>query len=122
VWWNGSLLSLATSDPLLGYLVKINPATGEITAIGATGLGSNAFSFAKVGGKLYLTDFSNNLYSVDPQTGAATFIGQPGFRPTQTLLLPPTPMAPSIFAMRLSLALAENCMRPSIRLTCFRPL
>jgi hypothetical protein len=81
VWSNGSLLSLATSDPLLGYLVKINPATGEITAIGATGLGSNAFSFAKVGGKLYLTDFSNNLYSVDPQTGAATFIRATGIPP-----------------------------------------
>jgi hypothetical protein len=81
VWWNESLLSLATSDPLLGYLVKINPATGEITAIGATGLGSNAFSFAKVGGKLYLTDFSNNLYSADPQTGAATFIRATGIPP-----------------------------------------
>src|ERR1700752_1834499 len=28
VWWNGSLLSLASSDPIAGYLVKINPATG----------------------------------------------------------------------------------------------
>jgi hypothetical protein len=60
------LLSLATSAPLLGDLVKINPVTGEV---GATGLGSNAFSFAEAGRKLYLTDFSNNLYSVDPQTG-----------------------------------------------------
>jgi len=74
VWRKGSLLSLATSDPAAGYLVKINPQTGEITLIGPTGLGYNAFDLAEVNGKLYLTDFSNNMYSVDPQTGAATLL------------------------------------------------
>jgi hypothetical protein len=81
VWWNGSLLSLATSDPLPGYLVKINPATGEVRAIGATGLGFTAFSLAAVNGQLYLTDFSANLYRVDPQTGVATFIRATGMPP-----------------------------------------
>jgi hypothetical protein len=80
IWWHGSLFSLATADPIAGYLVKIDPATGEITVIGATGLGFDAFELAEVNGKLYLTDFnigggSQNLYSVDPQTGAATLIG-----------------------------------------------
>jgi len=83
VWWKGSLLSLATSDPIAGYLVKINPDNGETTVIGPTGLGFDAFDLAEVGGKLYLTDFNiggsfQNLYSVDPQTGAATLIGPTG--------------------------------------------
>jgi|GEM_PF-5957817 len=83
VWLNGSLLSLASSDPIAGYLVKINPANGEITIIGATGLSYDAFELAEVNGKLYLTDFNvgggfQNLYSVDPQTGAATLIGRTG--------------------------------------------
>jgi hypothetical protein len=83
MWRNGSLLSLATSGTVAGYLVKIDPATGEITAIGSTGLGYDAFSLAEVKGKLYLTDFntggtSQNIYSVDPETGAATLIGATG--------------------------------------------
>lgn len=83
VWRNGSLLSLATSDPVAGSLVKINPPTGDITVIGATGLGYDAFELAEVNGKLYLTDFnigggSQNLYSVDPSTGAARHIGATG--------------------------------------------
>src|SRR5271170_6290674 len=66
VWWKGSLLSLAASDPYAGDLVRINPLNGKITVIGSTGLGYNAFDLAEVHGKLYLTDFSNNIYSVDP--------------------------------------------------------
>jgi hypothetical protein len=83
VWWNGSLLSLATSDPIAGYLVKINPGTGETTVVGPTGLGYDAFELAEVRGKLYLTDFNvgggtQNIYSVDPQTGAVALIGPTG--------------------------------------------
>jgi len=78
VWWKGSLLSLATSDPYAGDLVRINPWTGKITVIGSTGLGFNAFDLAEVRGKLYLTDFNNNLYSVDPGSGAATMIAATG--------------------------------------------
>jgi hypothetical protein len=85
VWWHGSLLSLTTSDPIPGYLVKINPATGETKVIGATGLGFNAFDLAEVRGRLYLTDFSNNIYSVDPATGVASPIGATGMPPDPTI-------------------------------------
>lgn len=82
VWGpDGSLLSISVS----GNLVKIDPATGETTVIGQTGLSFNAFDLAEVRGKLYLTDFSNNLYSVDPETGAATFLRATGIPPDPTI-------------------------------------
>src|SRR5579859_4665195 len=37
VWWKESLLSVSVS----GNLSKVNPKTGEVTVIGATGLGFN---------------------------------------------------------------------------------
>jgi hypothetical protein len=89
VWWkDGSLLTL-TTFPTLGSLANINPATGEETVIGATGLSFNAFDLAKARGKLYLTDFSNNLYSVDPVTGVATTAALTG--------MPPDPNTPLTF-------------------------
>jgi len=82
VWGpDGSLLSISVS----GNLVRINPTTGETTVIGQTGLGFNAFDLAEVRGKLYLTDFSNNLYSVDAETGAATEIRPTGMPPDPTI-------------------------------------
>ena len=53
VWWNGSLLSMATTGANAGYLVKINPATGDETVLRAITyngqpLGFNAFDLAKV--------------------------------------------------------------------------
>ena len=98
VWWNGSLLSLATTGADAGYLVKIDPATGAETVLRAITyhgqpLGFNAFDLAKVGGKLYLTDFSNNLYSVDFATGVANTIGRNG----GTTGLRPDPNIPLTF-------------------------
>ena len=81
VWWNGELLSLATSAPYPGYLVRIHPATGKIIPIGPTGQGFNAFDLVKVNGKLYMTDFQNNIYAVDPRKGAATLIAATGMPP-----------------------------------------
>lgn len=81
VWWHGSLVSLATTGADAGDLVKINPATGEETIMGQTGLGFNAFDLAKVRGRLYLTDFGNNLYSVDPESGVATPLSATGISP-----------------------------------------
>lgn len=88
VWWNGSLRTL-TTFPTLGSLAKINPATGEETIIGATGLSFNAFDLANVRGTLYLTDFSNNLYLVDSASGVATPIANTG--------MPPDPNVPLTF-------------------------
>jgi hypothetical protein len=76
VWGpDGSLLTLFGAS---GSLARINPSTGATAIVGPTGLGSNAFSLAEVKGKLYLTDFSNNIYSVDSGTGAATLIRATG--------------------------------------------
>ena len=47
---------------------------------------NSANSFHKLGSTLYATDFANNLYSVDPTTGAATLIGSTG--------IPPLPFVP----------------------------
>ena len=80
VWSNGILYSLVTSGDNAGSLAKIDPATGNVTIIGPTGLGYNAFTLGSVGGKLYLTDFNigggfQNLYSVSSVSGTATLIG-----------------------------------------------
>jgi hypothetical protein len=83
---SGSLLTLTYS----GNLDSINPATGITTVIGATGLAdcsnypvspcgpTSANDLARLGGTLYATDISNNLYTVNPLTGAATLIGPTG--------------------------------------------
>ncbi len=70
----GRLYSLTYS----GNLETIDPATGAVTVVGATGLGYNAFSLAEVEGKLFATDFNNNLYRVDRESGAAHLIRATG--------------------------------------------
>ena len=88
VWWKGTLLTLTTggANPP-GSLAKINPATGQETIIGQTGLGFNAFALGEVRGKLYLTDFGGNMYSVDPESGVATAITATGIPPDPTIPL-----------------------------------
>ena len=83
---NGSLLTLTYS----GNLDSINPATGITSLIGATGLAdcsnfpvspcgpTSANYLAVLGGTIYATDISNNLYTVNPFTGPATLIGPTG--------------------------------------------
>jgi PEP-CTERM motif-containing protein len=81
----GTLISLGFN----GNLNSINPSTGALSVIGATGLGdcslptspcgvNSANIIGKVGSNLYATDLANNLYSVNPTTGAATLIGATG--------------------------------------------
>lgn len=81
----GNLLSLGFD----GNLYSINPATGGLSTVGATGLGdcstpastcgsNSANIIGSLGSNLYATDFANNLYAVDPTTGAATLIGTTG--------------------------------------------
>jgi hypothetical protein len=79
---NGSYLALTYA----GNLDSIDPTTGIPTMIGPTGLTScvipsdptcgpaSAFSIWAAAGKVYATDFSNDLYVLNPQTGAAVLL------------------------------------------------
>ncbi len=83
---NGSLLTLAFS----GDLDRINPATGITSVLGRSGLGdcsnfpaspcgpTSANALGRLGGTTYATDFANNIYTVNPATGAAKLIGLTG--------------------------------------------
>jgi hypothetical protein len=71
-----------------GNLDSVNPATGSISVIGATGLGNLAFDTAELDGTVYETDLSNNLYSINTTTGAATLIGYTGIPPCPSLIDP----------------------------------
>jgi hypothetical protein len=94
---NGSLLTLTFS----GNLDSINPATGIASFIGATGLAdcsnfpispcgpTSANNLGEAGGAIYATDFSNNLYTVNPLTGVAKLIGPTG--------IPAVPTTPGTF-------------------------
>jgi len=81
VWANGTLYSLIGSGNDFGSLAKINTRTGEVTEIGPTGVGFNAFALASVRGKLYLTDINGNLYTVNRETGEATPVGSTSMPP-----------------------------------------
>ena len=83
-------------------LIRISP-DGKATVVGPTGvttpnpLGAtlvDVFASLKTG-DLFLMDYSNNLYSVDRKTGAATLIGPTGI--------------PAIVSPHLSSSLAGDC-------------
>lgn len=67
-----------------GNLDSVNAATGAISVIGATGLGTSALDTAELNGTVYETDSSNNLYRVNITTGAASLIGLTGMPTTRT--------------------------------------
>jgi hypothetical protein len=82
---NGFLLTLTFS----GDLDSIDPGTGIVSRIGATGLAdcsmptspcgpTSASTIGALGGTIYATDFNNDLYTLNPLTGAATLIGATG--------------------------------------------
>ena len=91
---NGTLLTLTAS----GNLDAINPATGQVVSSLPTGLGncsapvpgqcgpSSANTIAEVAGVVYATDYSNNLYRINPTTGAKTLIGSTGVPPVSPLV------------------------------------
>lgn len=98
----GSLLSLGFD----GTLNSINPATGILSGVGATGLGdctlpsspcglNSANILGEVGSKVYATDLANNLYSVNPATGAATLIGATGIPAVPFIPHAPVPGDPN---------------------------
>jgi hypothetical protein len=61
-----------------GNLDSVNPATGAVSIIGATGLGSLALDTAELNGTVYETDLLQNLYTINTATGLATLIGPTG--------------------------------------------
>jgi hypothetical protein len=82
---DGALLSMGFS----GRLYSIDPRSGEASVVGATGLGdcstpaspcgpNSANTLGELDGKYYALDFSQNLYSLDPKTGATKMIGTTG--------------------------------------------
>jgi hypothetical protein len=92
---NGSLLTMSFN----GDLDSINPRTGATSVIGPTGFAdcsspstpysSNCqLSFGAAGGTLYATDFANNFYTINPQTGKATLVGVTG--------IPALPFVPAL--------------------------
>jgi len=88
VWWKGELLSLSSLD---GNIVQVDPKTGSTMVLGSTGLGANAFSLAEVNGKLFVTDFGGDVYSVNPQNNfLATLM------PAKKMM-PPDPNIPYTF-------------------------
>ncbi|HTS64422.1 MAG TPA: hypothetical protein VMH28_20505, partial [Candidatus Acidoferrales bacterium] len=93
-----SLLSLGFD----GSLVAIDPATGKTSVVGPTGLGdcstpaslcgpNSALWIGYFDGKFYATDFAQNLYSVNPDTGAAKLIGSTGIPPLTFAPFSPDP-------------------------------
>jgi hypothetical protein len=93
---DGSLATFAYSS----NLYSIKPTTGSSALIGPTGLADCATPISPCGptssatlgnfaGKIYATDFQNNLYNVSSVTGAATLIGPTG--------IPAIPFVPGSF-------------------------
>lgn len=91
---NGSLLTLTNS----GNLDSINPTSGQVISSIPTGLGSctapvsgqcgpfSANNIAQLNGTLYATDYLNNLYRLNPGTGAKTLVGPTGVPPVSPLV------------------------------------
>src|ERR1017187_5440831 len=82
---HGSLLSMAYS----GNLYSIDPRNGVATVVGPTGLGdcttpaspcgpNSAVTLGLLDARYYALDFSQNLYSLDPVSGATKLIGYTG--------------------------------------------
>jgi hypothetical protein len=75
-----------------GNLDSLNPATGAISVIGATGLGpalaTAAFATGELNGTVFETDGSNNLYTVNTTTGLASIIGATGLPPCPSVTDP----------------------------------
>src|SRR5947209_2313440 len=82
---NGSFLTLGFD----ANLASINPVSGLPTVIGPTGLSDcstpsspcgprSVSTFGALAGALYATDYNQNLYRVNPATGAATLVGSTG--------------------------------------------
>lgn len=94
---NGSLETFQYN----GDVESLSPATGVATLVGPSGLAdcttagvspcgpTSANDIGELSGKIYATDFQNDLYLLNPLTGAATLIGPTG--------IPAIPFVPGSF-------------------------
>ena len=71
-----------------GNLDSVQPKTGAISVIGATGLGNLAGVTTEFNGTVYATDLYNNFYSVNTTTGLASLIGPTGLPICPSLISP----------------------------------
>lgn len=76
---DGSLLSISVS----GNLDSVNPATGAVSVIGATGLGGLAYDTAELNGTVYATDLNSNLYAVNTRLERRRSSVRPVSRPAR---------------------------------------
>jgi hypothetical protein len=102
---HGTIYSVDNFD----NLVTINPGNATVTLVGPTGIHSpvpappgtpyhSVDVFASLAtGQLFALDWGNNLYSIDPSTGAAKLVGSTGI---PTLV----PAGAGIFAFTTGLA------------------
>ncbi len=76
---DGSIYEVANNRVLSGFLVKMDPFSGQATPIGPirdiNGSTSRTRSLAMINGTLYGWGFNNFLYSIDPATGIYTTVG-----------------------------------------------
>ena len=88
-----------------GNLIAINPLTGRTSLVGGTGLGDCSTPTSPCGpnsanwiglfeGHYYVTDFANNLYSLDPRTAATKLIGPTGIPGITFIPFSPDPDLP----------------------------
>jgi hypothetical protein len=99
-----SLLTLAFS----GDLVAIDPVKGTTSVVGRTGLGdcstpaslcgsNSANVIGRLDGSLYATDFANNLYTIDSESGATKLIGPTGMPALPFIPLSTSPTGTNVF-------------------------
>jgi len=78
---NGLLYAAETGlEGAPNELITINSANGTTTPVGPIGVTLTAFA-GLTNGALFGLDSSNNLYSLNPLTGAATLVGSTGIQP-----------------------------------------
>jgi hypothetical protein len=73
-------------DDFANNLLRVDPATGQSTYIGNTGLTTNVGAFGGGSAGLFEVDYTSNLYSINSATGQATLIGATGLGPNNGLL------------------------------------
>ena len=70
-----------------GQLFEVNPATGELTAIGVTGIPLlSGLAINPLNGELWGISLLNKLYKINKATGEKELVGNPGFSHTPDIV------------------------------------